>query len=251
MTSDNGVSDGGGLPLKEKIFIGGMGALAPALATFPLEDYVEFLYDPDLLASLLGFLVRLTFLFAVGSFWVYMHRKEDDPWKVFQLGIVAPAMLLGFVNANNVVSDTTDQSASQSQRSLNSWSIVSTAFAQPVRTTGENPTITTHNIARYVGKGRWDWTVYIKTTPAAQQMVRCVEYTLHRTFSNPVRKVCKTEDSRYPFGLSTNGWGPFEIKINVELTNGERVPLTHMLNFEEAKPGSFLRGLFGSTKRKK
>ena len=180
-----------------------------------------------------------------------MHRKENDRWKVFQLGVVAPAMLLGFVNANNVASDTTDQSDSESQRTLNSWSIVSPAFAQPVGTTSQNPTITTHNIARYVGKGRWDWTVYIKATPEVQRMVSCVEYTLHRTFSNPVRNVCDTEDSRYPFGLSTNGWGTFEIKINVELTNGERVPLTHMLSFEEARPDSFIRGIFGSTKGKK
>lgn len=250
MTNGNGATDRRKLSSKEKIFIGGVGALVPMFATFPVDDYLEFFYHPDRILFVSGFLIRAVALFAVGSFWVYLHKSEHDPMMVFQLGIVAPAMILGIVNANNVTSDTSGQMAPDSQRSLNSWSIVTTALAQPASTTSRNPRILADNIARYVGKGRWDWTVYIKAPLNLQKKVKCVEYTLHKTFRNPIRKVCKTRDQRYPFGLSTNGWGTFPIKIDVELTDGNHVALTHQLKLEEAQPDAFLRGIFGSTKRK-
>ena len=250
MTNGNGAIDRRRLSSKERIFIGGVGALVPMFATFPVEDYLEFLYYPDRIQLVSGFLIRALALFAVGSFWVYLHKSEHDPMKVFQLGIVAPAMILGVVNANNVTSDTSGQTAPDSQRSLTGWSIVTSALAQPTSTTSRNPRISADNIARYVGKGRWDWTVYITAPRKLQKRVKCVEYTLHKTFRNPVRKVCKTRDQRYPFGLSTNGWGTFLIKIDVELTDGKHVALTHQLKFKESQLDSLLRGIFGSTKRK-
>ncbi|MCH8197750.1 MAG: hypothetical protein IH904_06675 [Proteobacteria bacterium] len=250
MTNGNGATDRRRLSSKEKIFIGGVGALVPMFATFPVEDYLEFFYYPDRIQLVSGFLIRAVALFAVGSFWVYLHKSEHDPMKIFQLGIVAPAMILGVVNANNFTSDTSGQPDSESQRSLTGWSIVTTALAQPASTTSRNPRISADNIARYVGKGRWDWTVYIKAPSKLKKKVKCVKYTLHKTFRNRIRKVCKTKDKRYPFGLSTNGWGTFLIKIDVELTDGKHVALTHQLKFKESQLDSLLRGIFGSTKRK-
>lgn len=94
-----------------------------------------------------------------------------------------------------------------------------------------NARITSKNIAKYVGNGRWDWTVFISGSPGTIQKVKCVEYTLHPTFPNPVRRVCQTRDRRYPFALSTNGWGTFVIGIRVEMVDGEIVLLRHNLQF--------------------
>jgi len=92
--------------------------------------------------------------------------------------------------------------------------------------------ISTSNTSRYVGNGRWDWTVYIRAVPQVLNKIRCVEYKLHPTFPNPVRNVCALEDPHYPFGLKSNGWGVFEISIKVIFRNGTVRHLRHMLKFE-------------------
>lgn len=92
--------------------------------------------------------------------------------------------------------------------------------------------ISTHNTARYAGDGWWDWTVYIQAPPEVLEQIKCVKYTLHPTFPDPVRTVCETKDTNYPFGYSTSGWGTFEIKVNVEYIDGEGLPLRHMLAFK-------------------
>lgn len=88
------------------------------------------------------------------------------------------------------------------------------------------------NISRYVDNGRWDWTVFIRASPKLLERISCVEYRLHRSFPNPLRRVCQPGDPRYPFGLSTNGWGVFTIHILVMFRDGGSRPLTHMLTFE-------------------
>jgi len=91
--------------------------------------------------------------------------------------------------------------------------------------------ISASNTSRYIGNGMWDWTVFIKTSPQVLRDIRCVEYTLHSTFPNPIRKVCSIGDERYPFGHSTSGWGIFEIPIKVTFKNGEVRFLKHVLTF--------------------
>lgn len=51
MTNGNGATDRRKLSSKEKIFIGGVGALVPMFATFPVDDYLEFFYHPDRILS--------------------------------------------------------------------------------------------------------------------------------------------------------------------------------------------------------
>lgn len=92
--------------------------------------------------------------------------------------------------------------------------------------------LSSSNISRYVGNGRWHWTVFIKASSEVLEDIRCVEYTLHPTFPNSVREVCSTKDPQYPFGLETNGWGVFEISIKVTFKNGKVHFLKHMLTFE-------------------
>lgn len=60
--------------------------------------------------------------------------------------------------------------------------------------------IRTANISHYIGNDRWDWTVFIQAPQEVLNTISYVEYTLHPTFPDPIRRVYTTTDSRYPLG---------------------------------------------------
>ncbi|MBI3694676.1 MAG: hypothetical protein HY238_07525 [Acidobacteria bacterium] len=91
--------------------------------------------------------------------------------------------------------------------------------------------LSTANTARYRGDGRWDWTVYIRAPSEVLKRINCVEYKLHPTFPDPVRKVCAMGDEQYAFALSSNGWGTFEIPITVFFKDSGVRYLRHTLSF--------------------
>ena len=86
---------------------GGFGGLAPILATFLiLEAHTIALYLDEMsrggsMLTLVGYAVRVVGLFVVGGLWAGLHKSEVDPKKLFQLGIVAPAMITGMISASN------------------------------------------------------------------------------------------------------------------------------------------------------
>lgn len=86
------------------------------------------------------------------------------------------------------------------------------------------------NTSTYRGNGRWDWTIFIDADNSVLSQINCVEYTLHPTFPNPVRKVC---DKKSKFALSTNGWGTFVVKVKVFYKNNTVENLEHQLVFKE------------------
>lgn len=90
--------------------------------------------------------------------------------------------------------------------------------------------VTVKNSSNYVGAGRWNWTIYLEADSRTLQQIECVEYTLHPTFPNPVRKVCNEPETK--FAYSTNGWGTFTVKVDIQYKNGRHEELKHMLVFE-------------------
>lgn len=95
----------------------------------------------------------------------------------------------------------------------------------------ESPEITAHNTASPAGGNRWDWTVFIRASEDLLAQIRCVEYTLHPTFPDPVRTVCQQGSRDQAFALSSNGWGTFTIHIRVMMKNGQEKRLQHALHF--------------------
>ncbi len=91
--------------------------------------------------------------------------------------------------------------------------------------------ITADNTARMAEEGWWDWTVFIKGQDDVLKQVRCVEYTLHPTFPDPVIEVCEPGNETHAFALTRRGWGTFEIQIRVFLKNGQMQRLRHKLKF--------------------
>jgi WD40 repeat protein len=91
--------------------------------------------------------------------------------------------------------------------------------------------ITADNVAESIGNNKWNWTAFIKGDRQSIGEIKCVEYTLHPTFPDPVRLVCEPGDPQRPFGLSATGWGTFSIGIRVFMKNGTHEDLRHQLKF--------------------
>jgi len=107
------------------------------------------------------------------------------------------------------------------------WSLW-TFFSLPSSTAQE---ISAANTSRYLGDGKWDWTVFIKASPEVLNQVKCVEYTLHPTFTKRFISVCELGNKDCPFGYHAKGWGTFEIPVKITFKNGTSSFQKHMLTF--------------------
>ncbi len=87
------------------------------------------------------------------------------------------------------------------------------------------------NVARQASRTTWNWTVFLKGPEEALNQVRCVQYTLHPTFPDPVREVCSRGSGPQAFPLSATGWGTFEIGVRILLKDGKVQQLKHQLRF--------------------
>ena len=105
--------EGGGY---RRFLWGGLGALAPTLISLAILDHMsvaEYISDiEEKTPELGGYGFRVLALFVIGGLWAFFHRSEIEPLKLFQLGVVAPAMITGMINASNVSRHTrADESA--------------------------------------------------------------------------------------------------------------------------------------------
>lgn len=89
-----------------------------------------------------------------------------------------------------------------------------------------------NNAAVKNNAGSWDWKIFLESSDDVLSQVRCVEYTLHPTFPNPIQEICdKGNNENQAFVLTGNGWGSFEVKIRILLKDGGVQKLTHNLKF--------------------
>ena len=82
---------------RQRALIAGSGALAPLLLNLIVVDAHTMFSNvtPGLLA---GYFVKVGALFATGAAVAWLHDKETDKKKLFQLGIAAPSLLLTLQN---------------------------------------------------------------------------------------------------------------------------------------------------------
>lgn len=93
----------------------------------------------------------------------------------------------------------------------------------------ESLNVRPENWSNQIEPGWWEWGIYMAGSAADLQKVRCVEYTLHPSFPNPVRVVCSPQDR---FELVTRGWGTFEVQIKLILQDGSVRKLSHQLRLQ-------------------
>jgi len=75
----------------------------------------------------------------------------------------------------------------------------------------------------------YEWCVFVDADPSLVQRIKSVEYTLHPTFPNPMRR---TGDKSTRFALFSSGWGGFRILIEIEWEDGTTTKTSHMLMLE-------------------
>ena len=85
-----------------KILIGGVGALTPIVLNLVVVDLKTTLTNLTVVV-LLGYLLRVVVLFYLGGLVAYFHKGEKSALKLFELGIVAPALITALMNGTTNV----------------------------------------------------------------------------------------------------------------------------------------------------
>ena len=95
----------------------------------------------------------------------------------------------------------------------------------------------------YQGNDYWRWYLWLSGPAKELDQVKYVEYRLHPTFPNPVRRIASRENN---FTLRSAGWGEFLIYANIVRKDGDTIRLSHRLelrypdgkkrNLEESTP---------------
>jgi len=116
------------MDLKQRLFIGCLGALAPILVNLYVVDFQTVL--PNVLPlEALSYAVRLVALCLSACLVVYLNSDEARPVKLFQLGVMAPAMLTSMLNGAAIANKT--PSAAPPAAPAHTWLLVPEANAQP------------------------------------------------------------------------------------------------------------------------
>jgi len=111
----------------KKIMIGGMGALTPIIMNLLAVDLNILLINVTIMA-VLGYALRVIVLFYLGGVIAYLHKDEKSPVKIFELGIVAPALITALLNAGQV--DVPKATLQSTKSHIGQMTIVSSAYAQ-------------------------------------------------------------------------------------------------------------------------
>ncbi len=85
---------------KKRFLLGGGGALMPVLVSLLAIDIGAVLNDDSILTigNIIGIVIRYLVLFVVGGIVAYLHDDEHKPFKIFELGIAAPALITSSVH---------------------------------------------------------------------------------------------------------------------------------------------------------
>ena len=129
---------------RERIAIGAIAGALVAIVGYPLSAYESIMSLQEGLLLAIGLAFR-TFAFAfLGGLWSYLHRSENDRVKIFQLGLLGPAIVSAMVSANAAKLE----SEAVSTAAWQIPSLISPAYAQARPTTPQLPPTTWDSILR-------------------------------------------------------------------------------------------------------
>ena len=93
------------------------------------------------------------------------------------------------------------------------------------------------NKSEYLGKKGnthwWSWTAFIDANEGDSiNDIKYVEYQLHSSFKNPIKKSRKASDN---FSITLKGWGTFLLRARVVFKDpqGKTLSLSHTLEFKQ------------------
>lgn len=120
---------------RNRFLIGGLGAMMPIFVTLLSLDYAAWInHNAEISAGhLIGFSIRYIILFLLGGVIAYLHEDEIKPYKLFQIGIAAPALVTSLVAANSIEnamqSSTAPQETARIHQGHISFSLIASANA--------------------------------------------------------------------------------------------------------------------------
>ena len=82
-------------------------------------------------------------------------------------------------------------------------------------------------------KHKYTWSAFVDlgiSRAESEALVKYVEFKLHSTFKNPIRKV-----EKYPYRMNTNGWGTFDLPIIIhwkDHVKAKKLVLEHEVSFD-------------------
>jgi hypothetical protein len=137
-----------------KVLIGGVGALAPIIVSLVFVDS-ETIFSRVTVTAVMTYCIRVGVLFAIGGGMAWAHHEEKSILKLFELGIVAPALLTGVLNGTTNVRDTNSRAAMQPAAVTASLSdfFIPTAYAQTTEGDIKKYTPPTESISAQAWRG--------------------------------------------------------------------------------------------------
>jgi len=103
-------------------------------------------------------------------------------------------------------------------------------FLLAVTLTAYGREVRVDNTAKYLGSGRYEWTVFVVADKSVLDNIRYVEYTLHPSFPDPVQRRDNPDTN---FSLTANGWGEFMVLVKIVYKDDRSSYLKHWLRLEE------------------
>ena len=128
------------LTTRTKILIGGVGALTPIILNLLVVD-LQTTFTSITVVVVVGYLIRVGVLFCIGGGMAYFHKEEKSALKLFEIGIVAPALITALMNGTTNVKDPNARASTEPAAATASVMdlIMPTAYAQ-----GEEQAIKTY-----------------------------------------------------------------------------------------------------------
>lgn len=85
---------------QKRFILGGLGALLPIIAS--LVNLVEIDMNTLTSGKIVGATIKDCALFFLGGFLAYLHEDEIKPFKIVQIGIASPALILALMSSSNI-----------------------------------------------------------------------------------------------------------------------------------------------------
>ncbi|SOE87011.1 Sporulation related domain-containing protein [Burkholderia sp. YR290] len=121
----------------KRFLIAGVGGIAPILVSLAAVDLETLLFKITVIATL-AYAIKVLVLYAIGGFVGWLHSSENDMRKLFQLGIVAPALITTALNGGRVpvpkapepMRDNPSVRESSRPATGSNWTVLSPAYAE-------------------------------------------------------------------------------------------------------------------------
>jgi hypothetical protein len=126
------------LPLRQRLLIGCFGAMAPILVNLCVVD-LNTVFSNLLPLVALTYIVRLVGLCGSACVVVFLNSDEHRPVKLFQLGVMAPAVITQLLNGAAAVNKT--PTSMPPAPPAHTWLLIPEANAQPAPAPQAAPTV--------------------------------------------------------------------------------------------------------------